>query len=132
MQKKGIGKKILVVDDIKDSRGLVKKILELRGYEVIEAGTGEDAINIVQTELPDLILMDIRMPGIDGKEATRRIRALPKVAHIPILAMTASVKPKDKQSTIEAGCDDFIRKPIDIEQLPKQVAEHIDRAASLD
>ncbi len=132
MQKEGIGKKILVVDDIKDSRGLVKKILELRGYEVIEAGTGEDAINIVQIELPDLILMDIRMPGIDGREATRRIKALPKVAHIPILAMTASVKPEDKQSTIEAGCDDFIRKPIDIEQLPKQVAKYIDRAASLD
>ena len=133
MQKEGAGKKILVVDDKKDSRGLVKKVLGLRGYEVIEAATGEDAINMAQTELPDLILMDIRLPGgIDGMEATRRIKALSQVAHVPILAMTASVRPEDKQSTLEAGCDDFIRKPIDIDQLPKQVAEHIAHASSKD
>jgi len=115
MEKEGDGKKILVVDDKEDARGLVKEILEPRGYQVIEAATGEDAVNMAQTELPDLILMDIRLPGgIDGLEATRRIKALPQLAHIPILAMTASVKPED------------------MDELPRQVAEHIARASSTD
>ena len=121
----------LVVDNKEDARGLVKEILESRGYEVIEAATGEESINMAQTELPDLILMDIRLPGgIDGLEATRRIKATPQLAHIPILAMTASVRLEDEQRTLDAGCSGFIRKPIDIDELPKQVAEHIARASS--
>jgi len=133
MEKEGVGKKILVVDDIKDSRRLVGKVLGHHGYEVIEAGTGEDAINMAQTELPDLILMDVRLPGgIDGLEATRRIKALPQLAHIPILAMTASVRPEDEHRAQGAGCSGFVRKPIDINELPKQVAEHIARASSTD
>ena len=133
MEKEGAGKKILVVDDMEDSRVLVRKVLGRHGYEVIGAGTGEDAINMAQTELPDLILMDIRLPGgIDGLEATRRIKALPQVAHIPILAMTASVRPEDMQRALDEGCSGFVRKPIDIDELPKQVAEHIARASSKD
>ena len=120
MEKEGAGKKILVVDDKEDSRVLVGKVLRLRGYEVIGAATGEDAVNMVQTELPDLILMDVRLPGgIDGLEATRRIKALPQLAHIPILAMTASVRTDEVQRTLDAGCSAFIRKPIDIDELPK-------------
>ncbi len=131
MGKEGADKKILVVDDKEDSRRLVGKVLGLRGYKVIGAGTGEEAIKVAQTELPDLILMDVRLPGgIDGLEATRRIKALPQLAHIPILAMTASVRPEDVQQTLDAGCDGFVRKPIDIDELPKQVAEHIARASS--
>jgi two-component system cell cycle response regulator DivK len=133
MEKEGTGKKILVVDDREDSRILVGKILRLRGYEVIGAGTGEDAINMAQNELPALILMDVRMPGeIDGLEATRRIKALPQLAHIPILVMTASVRPEDMQPALGEGCSGFIRKPIDIDELPRQVAEHIARASSTD
>ncbi len=133
MENKGAGKKILVVDDMEDNRRLVWKILGRRGYEVIGAGTGEDAVNMAQTELPDLILMDIRMPGgIDGLEATRRIKALPQLAHIPILAMTASVRPEDMQKALDEGCSGFVRKPIDIDELPRQVAEHIARASSTD
>jgi len=131
MEKESAGKKILVVDDKEDARGLVKEVLGLRGYEVVEARTGEDAISMAQRELPDLILMDIRLPGgIDGLEATRRIKALPRVAHIPILAMTASVRPEDERRTLDAGCSGFVRKPIDIDELPRQVAEHIARASS--
>ncbi len=133
MEQEGVGKKILVVDDKEDSRVLVGKVLRFRGYEVIGAGTGEDAITMTQNELPDLILMDVRMPGeIDGLEATRRIKALPQLAHIPILAMTASVRPEDIQRALSEGCSGFIRKPIDIDELPKQVAEHIARASSAD
>jgi len=131
MEKEGAGKKILVVDDKEESSRLVGKVLRLHGYEVIAARSGEDAINMAQTELPDLILMDIRLPGgIDGMEATRRIKALPQLAHIPILAMTASVRPEDMQRALDAGCSGFVRKPIDIGELPKQVAEHIARASS--
>ncbi len=133
MEKEGTGKKILVVDDKEDSRVLVRKVLGHCGYEVVEAGTGEDAVNMAQTEFPDLILMDVRLPGgIDGLEATRRIKALPQLAHIPILAMTASVRPEDVQRTQDAGCSGFVRKPIDINELPKQVAEYIARASSAD
>ena len=133
MEKEGVGKKILVVDDKEDSRVLVGKVLGRRGYEVIGAGIGEDAINMAQTELPDLILMDVRLPGgIDGLEATRRIKALPQLAHIPILAMTASVRPEDEQRALDEGCSGFVRKPIDIDELPRQVAEHITRASSTD
>jgi len=133
MEKESIGKKILVVDDKEDSRVLVKKVLRHRGYQVIGAGTGEDAVKMAQTELPDLILMDIRLPGgIDGLEATQRIKTLSHLAHIPILAMTASVRPEDMQRALSEGCNGFVRKPIDIDELPKQVAEYIARGSSID
>ena len=133
MEKEGAGKKILVVDDSENIMRLVGKILGFRGYEVIGARTGEEAIDIAQTELPDLILMDVRMPGeINGLEATRRIKALPQLAHIPILAMSASVRPDQIQQALAAGCSGFIRKPIEMDELPKQVAEHIAHASSAD
>jgi CheY-like chemotaxis protein len=129
MEEESAGKKILVVDDLPESIRLVKKVLEARGYKVIGVQTGADAINAAQTELPDLILMDVRLPGgIDGLEATRRIKALSQLAHIPILAMTASVKLEDVHRALDAGCVGFIRKPIDINELPKQVAQYIARA----
>lgn len=129
MEQEGAGRKILVVDDIPENIRLVKKVLEARGYKVIEVQTGEDAINAAQTEIPDLILMDIRLPGgIDGLEATRRIKALSQLSHIPILAMTASVRLEDMHRALDAGCVGFIRKPIDINELPKQVAQYIARA----
>jgi CheY-like chemotaxis protein len=130
MEKEGMGKKILVVDDKEDSRVLAAKVLKLHGYEVIGASSGEEAISLAQKEMPDLILMDVRLPGgIDGLEATRRIKAMPGLAHIPILAMTASVRPEDERKALSKGCDGFVRKPIDIDALPKQVAEHIARVA---
>ncbi len=129
MEKEDASKKILVVDDMPESIRLVKKVLEARGYKVIEVQTGADAINAAQTELPDLILMDVRLPGgIDGLEATRRIKALSQLAHIPILAMTASVRLEDMHRALDAGCVGFIRKPVDINELPKQVAQYIARA----
>ncbi len=133
MEKEGAGKKILVVDDSKNIMRLVGKILGFRGYEVIGAQTGEDAVNMVQTELPDLILMDIRLPGaIDGLEATRRIKAMPQLAQIPILAMTASVRPENEQRALDTGCSGFIRKPIDTDELLRLVAEHIAHVSSTD
>jgi two-component system cell cycle response regulator DivK len=129
MEKEGMVKKVLVVDDNEDSRVLAAKVLRSHGYEVIGARSGEEAISTAQKELPDLILMDVRLPGgMDGLEATRRIKALPELAHVPILAMTASVRSEDERRALDGGCDGFIRKPIDIDALPGQVAEHIARA----
>lgn len=128
MEKEGVGKKVLVVDDKEDSRVLAAKVLRRHGYEVIGASSGEEAISLARKEVPALILMDVRLPGgIDGLEATRRIKATPELAHIPVVAMTASVRPEDEQKALDDGCDGFIRKPIDIDALPGQVAEFIAR-----
>jgi two-component system cell cycle response regulator DivK len=126
MGNEGAGKKILVVDDKEENRRLLRKILVLRAYIIIEAVTGERAIELAQTERPDLILMDIRLrDGIDGIEATRRLKKLPSVANIPVVAITASVSPEDMQRALDTGCSGFIRKPIDIDEFPKQVAQYI-------
>ncbi|MDD4923241.1 MAG: response regulator [Dehalococcoidales bacterium] len=128
MEAESKAKKILVVEDNDDGRRLVSKVLKMHGYQVTGVATGEDAIVKAQSELPDLILMDIRLPGgIDGLEATKRIKSEPQTAHITILALTASVRPEDVQAALDAGCSGFARKPIDIDELPKQVEEYIKR-----
>ncbi len=126
MDREGAGRTILAVDDKEENRRLVRKLLVNRGYRVIEAATGEEAIDIVRREEPDLILMDLRLrAGIDGIEATMRMKAMPTVAHIPIVAITASVIPDDLQRALDAGCSGFIRKPIDVDVFPGLVAQHI-------
>jgi CheY-like chemotaxis protein len=133
MQDEGTGRKILVVDDKPEIILLLQKVLKNRGYEVIGAGNGEEAIRTAEIELPDMILMDVRLPGgIDGLEATRRIKAMPHLAYIPIMAVTASVRPEDELQALDAGCSGFINKPIDINELPKQIAICIARASSTD
>jgi two-component system cell cycle response regulator DivK len=117
------GKKILVVEDNEDSRRLVGKVLKIHGYHVLEATNGEDAVMKAQIEMPDLILMDVRLPGgIDGLGATRRIKNSLQTQKITILALTASVRPEDMQGAIAAGCSGFARKPIDVDELPQQIA----------
>jgi CheY-like chemotaxis protein len=127
MEQSGAGKKVLVVDDKEENRRLLKKILVLHAYSIIEAASGEKAIELAQSEKPDLILMDIRLrEGMDGIEATRRLKALPPpVSNIPIVAITASVSPEDVQKAIKNGCSGFIRKPIDIDEFPKQIANYL-------
>jgi two-component system, cell cycle response regulator DivK len=126
MEQDGAGKKVLVVDDKEENRRLIKKVLKLHGYNVIEASSGEQALELAQSELPNLILMDIRLrEGIDGIEATQRLKSIPAVASIPIVAITASVSPEDVQRAIKNGCSGFIRKPIDIDEFPKQIAHYL-------
>lgn len=121
-------KKVMIVDDKEDSRVLAAKVLKRHGYEIIGAGSGEEAIRLAGKEIPDLILMDVRLPGgISGLEATQRIKAVPELCHIPIVAMTASVRPEDQMKALNEGCDGFIPKPIDIDALPGQVAGFISR-----
>jgi len=121
----GDGKLVLLVEDNEKNMKLARDILRFKGYRVTEATTGEDAVASAATEPPDLVLMDIQLPGIDGIEAFRRIRSDPKTATIPVVALTASVMAGDRERFDKAGFDGFIAKPIDVKQFPDQVASYL-------
>jgi two-component system cell cycle response regulator DivK len=112
---------ILYVEDNPDNRMLVRRILLSQDYSLLEAKDGSDALNILKTQRPDLILMDINMPDMDGYTLTTKIKSMPGFERIPILAVTANVMRGDKEKTLEAGCDGYIQKPLDIDQLVREV-----------
>lgn len=114
-------KTVLYVEDNSDNRSLIRRVLEAEGYAVIEAPTARTALSALSHGNPDLILMDINMPDIDGYTLTARIRAMPAHTHIPIVAVTANVMRGDREKSLEAGCDGYIQKPIDIDALPGQI-----------
>ena len=116
-------KRILVVDDNPRNLKLAFDVLEDAGYAVLEAVNAEEAQIMVDRNLPDLILMDIALPGMDGLTLTRKIKANERTKHIRIIALTAFAMKGDDQKALAAGCDGYITKPIDIHQLPVQVAE---------
>ena len=116
-------KRILVVDDNPRNLKLAFDVLEDAGYEVIEAVNAEEAQSMVDRNLCDLVLMDIALPGMDGLTLTRKIKANERTKHIRIIALTAFAMKGDDQKALAAGCDGYITKPIDIHQLPLQVAE---------
>jgi CheY-like chemotaxis protein len=108
------GELILVVEDNDKNRKLVRDVLTYKGYEVIEAETGEDGVRLAKERLPRLILMDIQLPGIDGIEALRQIRAHDATRAIPILAVTASAMDLDRQKIMAAGFDGYQAKPLNV------------------
>jgi CheY-like chemotaxis protein len=116
-------KRILVVDDNPRNLKLAFDVLEDAGYEVVEAVNAEEAQSMIDRNLPDLILMDIALPGMDGLTLTRKLKANERTKHIRIIALTAFAMKGDDQKALSAGCDAYITKPIDIHQLPLQVAE---------
>lgn len=116
---------ILYVEDNFDNRLLVKRVLEAEGYRVIEAEGGAKGLDCLQSETPDLVLIDINLPEMDGYEVTKRLKQLPSMAKVPIIAMTANVMKGDREKTFAAGCDGYISKPIDIDTLPDQIAEFL-------
>lgn len=118
---------ILYVEDNPDNRTLVRRILLSEDYAMLEAVNAFDALNILKDNRPDLILMDINMPDMDGYTLTAKIRALPSFERIPILAVTANVMRGDKEKTLEAGCDGYIQKPLDIDQLIREVERFLPR-----
>jgi two-component system cell cycle response regulator DivK len=120
---KGSSKTILVVEDNQDNRELVVKVLKINGYHVIEAVDGQEAIEKTKAENPDLILMDLFIPKIDGYEVTRRLKRDKDLKSIPIIALTAHAMKGDMEVALAAGCDGYIPKPIDVRELPKQI-EH--------
>jgi two-component system, cell cycle response regulator DivK len=108
------GELVLVVEDNDKNRKLVRDVLAHKGYEVIEAETGEDGVRLAKARLPRLILMDIQLPGIDGIEALRRLRADETTRDIPIVAVTASALDRDRQKIMAAGFDGYQAKPLNI------------------
>jgi CheY-like chemotaxis protein len=116
-------KRILVVDDNPRNLKLAFDVLQDAGYEVVEAVNAEEAQSMIDHNLPDLILMDIALPGMDGLTLTRKIKANERTKHIRIIALTAFAMKGDDQKALAAGCDGYITKPIDIHQLPVQVAD---------
>jgi signal transduction histidine kinase len=120
-----MSKTILYVEDNAANRMLVRQVLEGVGYSVVEATDGLSGIKTAHETHPDLILMDINIPGMDGYEAATRIKSLPELSDIPIIALTAKVMAGDRERALAAGCSGYIAKPIDIDALPRQVAEFL-------
>jgi two-component system, cell cycle response regulator DivK len=120
--------RILVVEDQEDNRMILRDLLEHAGYEVLEAVDGAEGVRLAGAERPDLILMDIQMPSIDGYEATRRIRAQPGLAAIPIIAVTSYALSGDDEKAHAAGCDDYVTKPFSPRALLAKVVEWLDRS----
>jgi two-component system cell cycle response regulator DivK len=118
-----MGKTILIVEDEPKNLKLLRDLLQRFGYEILEAPDGEQGVKITMEKIPDLILMDIMMPKMDGLEATRIIKADNKTKHIPVIALTSYAMKGDREKTLEAGCDGYIAKPIDIQEVLKTI-EH--------
>jgi two-component system cell cycle response regulator DivK len=118
---------ILVVEDQEDNRQILRDLLKSADYEMIEAENGEEALAAVATRRPDLILMDIQLPMLDGYETTRRIRADPAMQSIPIIAVTSYALSGDEAKARAAGCDDYVTKPYSPRQLLAKVREYLAR-----
>ena len=121
-----MNKKILIAEDYADARSLMKYLIESYGYQVLEAANGQEAVEKVKLDKPDLVLMDISMPVVDGLTATKTIRGIDNMSKLPIIAVTAYGHSFYKQA-MEAGCDDLINKPLDfsmLEPLLNQYLEH--------
>lgn len=116
---------ILYVEDNPDNRVLVRRILQAEGFSVLEADSALSAFEVVQRQRPDLILMDINMPDVDGYTLTSRIKALPGLQDVPIIALTANVMKGDRERTLQAGCDGYIQKPIDVDGLPEEISRFL-------
>lgn len=116
--------KVLYIEDNSFNRILVRRILEAEGYEVLEAESAGLGIELAQQSQPDLILMDLSMPEIDGLTATRTLRNIPALQSVPIVALTAHVMPADRDSALEI-CDGFISKPIDVDKFPVEVRQYL-------
>lgn len=113
--------KILLVEDNELNRDMLSRRLLRKGYDVVLALDGEQGVSLAQTDAPDLILMDISLPGVDGWEATRRLKNAPATQAIPIIALTAHAMAQDREKSLAAGCDDYDTKPIDLKRLLNKI-----------
>jgi two-component system cell cycle response regulator DivK len=116
---------VLYVEDNAENRLLIRRILMAEGFLVEEAESASQALKKIEQHCPDLILMDINMPEVDGYMLTSRLRENPKLNRVPIIALTANVMRGDRERTIEAGCDGYIQKPIDVDLLPQQITRFL-------
>lgn len=120
-----MSKRILVIEDQEDNRRILRYLLKSADFEVLEALTGEDGVALAERERPDLILMDIQLPGLDGYEATRRIKSNPALRHIPIIVVTSYALSGDDVKAFEAGCDAYVTKPFSPRQLLAKIRQHL-------
>ncbi len=123
-------KKLLLVEDSEDNRFMLRRLLEISGYQVVEAINGLEAVNIAEQEHPQLILMDLSLPIIDGLSATKRIREIPPLMNTPIIAVSAHDTADFHTQALKAGCDGYIRKPIDFNQLEELISRLLARKRS--
>lgn len=119
-------KRILVVEDNPDNRILITDVLTSLNYEVLVAVDGEEGVRKAESEVPDLILMDLSLPQMDGWTATGHIKSNPELQHIPIVALTAHAMVGDRERALEAGCDDYVSKPIDLRELASKLAQYLE------
>ncbi len=120
-----MSKRILVIEDQEDNRRIVRDLLTSAGYDMIEAVTGEEGVTLAEAHRPDLILMDIQLPGLDGYEATRRIKANAALRQIPIIAVTSYALSGDDAKAREAGCDAYVTKPFSPRALLATIREYL-------
>ncbi len=120
---------ILYIEDNPENRLLVRRILQAEGYTVVEAVDGPSGLEAAAASPPDLILLDINLPEMDGYELVGRLRQIPGLATVPIIALTAYALKGDRERILAAGCDGYIQKPIDVDSLPLQVASFLKKRA---
>jgi two-component system cell cycle response regulator DivK len=124
------GERVLVVEDNAKNLKLVKDVLQYAGYEVVVAETGERALELVAEMTPDLVLMDLQLPGMDGTATMRRLRQLPRTKHVPVVAVTAFAMQADRDKALVNGFDGFIEKPISVRGLQGEVERFLDTAST--
>jgi CheY-like chemotaxis protein len=117
LSKAGVNRTVLVVEDFEDNRFMMRRLLEMSGYRVLEAINGEEAVEMAERERPGLILMDLSLPLLDGLAATRRIRQHEALRNVPIVAVSAHDTADFHADALAAGCNDYVTKPIDFDQL---------------
>ena len=120
--------KILLVEDNEMNRDMLSRRLIRRGYEVVLATNGQEALAVAKSSCPDLILMDLSLPTLDGWETTRQIKSSESIAAVPIIALTAHAMSGDKEQALAVGCDDYDTKPIEFERLLEKIARQLERA----
>lgn len=123
-------KRLLLVEDNDMNRDAISRLLERRGFTLLTARTGEEGVQLCGTVAPDLVLMDIGLPGIDGFEATRRIKADPATRAIPVVALTARALTSDREAAFAAGCDDYDTKPVDLPRLVGKIQRLLEEGRS--
>jgi len=118
-----VSARILIVEDNPENMRLLEMVLRAKNYTLLKATDGEEALDMAMRERPDLIIMDIRLPKMNGLEVTRKLRETPAFSHTPIIAITAYAMKGDKERVIESGCDAYLSKPINTRELPEIIAE---------
>ena len=127
MKKQAEPQTVLLVEDTEDNRFMMRRLLEMTGYRVIEAMNGEEAVKLAKKESPNLILMDLSLPVIDGLAATRLIRKLPEFKSTPIIAVSAHDTSDFQSEAMDAGCNTYVTKPIDFNELELLIAKLLDK-----